>query len=94
MRAGLFALALVCAVAACGQTPASEEGQYGASSGPNPNLADIQAETPADPSREPMVEPPVVNQPQDRGGRSSAATGATEDPAAADAAGGDAKGTN
>lgn len=85
LAAAVLALPLV----ACGQPESrvSEEGTYGASSGANPNLADLQNEPPVDPANEPMpapageqmypsqaaqIPPPPIT------GRGSARTGATD----------------
>ncbi|MGQ0534413.1 MAG: hypothetical protein ACT4OF_17235 [Caulobacteraceae bacterium] len=79
---------------ACNQRdPATrtEEGVYGSSSGPNPNLSDLQADQPA-PERPPAdpatpgenAYPSQMGQPGEpstgaEGGRGSAETGATDD---------------
>ena len=70
------------------RTAADEEGQYGASSGTNPNLADIQNDAGNTyPSQ--ADQGSTLRTPGAEGGRSSAATGAS-DPASAEAAAGDA----
>lgn len=92
-RVSLVAILLVAALGACNQpdpTARREEGVYGSSSGPNPNLEDIQRQTkPADepsavapaspaesayPSQAGVAPPPPTDS-----GRGSAETGATDD---------------
>jgi hypothetical protein len=89
-------IALAGAVQACDApdpTKRTEEGVYGASSGPNPNLADVQAQRYAEkPSSDapPPASPLESTYPSQagqtlppptgaEGGRGSAETGATED---------------
>jgi hypothetical protein len=90
MRTPLLTIAAVLALAACGQnaqTASDEEGQYGASSGTNPNLADIQNDAGNTyPSQ--AAEGSVATTPGAEGGRGSAATGAS-DPGSSSTAGGD-----
>ena len=94
MRMTLLTIAAALALGACGQnarTAADEEGQYGASSGTNPNLADIQNDAGNTyPSQ--ADQGSTLRTPGAEGGRSSAATGAS-DPASAEAAAGDASAT-
>lgn len=89
----LTATALLFApLVACGQPEgaAREEGVYGASSGANPNLADLQ-EPPVDPANEPRPDEAPASPgeatypsgaaqtpPPPIGGRGSAQTGATD----------------
>lgn len=82
---------LVTPLAACGQ-PASEveeQGNYGSSSGPNPNLSDLQeqpavdpaqpsAETPASPDEATYPSGAARTPPPPNTGRGSAETGATD----------------
>lgn len=80
---------LIAPLAACGQPEGrvEEEGVYGASSGPNPNLSDLQEQPPVDPANEPLPASPEDNlypsqaaetPPPAITGRGSAQTGATD----------------
>jgi hypothetical protein len=90
----LAAAALAVTAAACNQsepTGRTEEGLYGASSGPNPNLADLREESPVDPAApaDPATQGEnaypsqtgLFSEPSTgaEGGRSSARTGSTDD---------------
>jgi hypothetical protein len=80
MRRFLFLASALAALAACGQTASTEhktEGQYGSSSGPNPNLADIQNDA-ANTYPSLSEEGSMATTPGAEGGRSSATTAASE----------------
>ncbi len=80
---------LIAPLAACGQPEGrvEEEEVYGASSGPNPNLSDLQEQPPVDQANEPLPASPEDNlypsqaaetPPSAITGRGSAQTGATD----------------
>jgi hypothetical protein len=83
----LIIIAAVVALGACSQettTAENEEGVYGSSSGPNPNLADIQNDA-ANTYPSQAAEGSIATTPGAEGGRSSATTGASGLGPAADA---------
>jgi hypothetical protein len=80
---------LIMPLAACGdpENRVREEGNYGASSGPNPNLSDLQEQPPVDPVTQPDPASPseaanpsqaAQTPPPPITGRSSAQTPATD----------------
>lgn len=90
LRLFTAAALLIAPLAACGQPEGQvgEEGNYGSSSGPNPNLSDLQeqpAVDPVQPEAEAPASPDEARYPSDAArippppntGRGSAQTGAT-----------------